>query len=121
VPITEDGAHLNDLWRRAQSFKAPEAPEEVTQELVVEIMRAGPAWWWSSHASLNYAMDEKLPRLTQRVLLLLPAKDQLSALAKRAIPLLSNPSVREFPDFGSGVMQQHADAIAGELRAFFDR
>lgn len=121
VPVTETGSHLDDLWRRARSFKAPEAPEEVTQELVVEIMRAGPAWWWSSHASLNYAMDEKLPRLTQPVLLLLPAKDQLSALAKRAVPLLSNPTVREFPDFGSGVMQQHADAIARELRAFFDR
>ena len=74
-----------------------------------------------ARASWRDAMRINLhSRLTQRVLLLLPAKDQLSALAKRAIPLLSNPTVREFPDFGSGVMQQHADVIARELRAFFD-
>ena len=121
VPATEEGTHLADLWRRAQSFKAPEAPEEVTQELVVEIMRAGPGWWWSSHASLNYPMEEKLQRLTRPVLLLLPAGDSLTVLARRAVPLLPQATVREFPDYGSGVMQQHAGAVARELRSFFDR
>lgn len=121
VPATDEGTHLADLWRRAQSFKAPEAPEEVTQELVVEIMRAGPGWWWSSHASLNYDMEQKLQRLTQPVLLLFPAGDPLTALARRAVPVLPKATVREFPEFGSGVMQQHAGAIAQELRGFFDR
>ena len=66
-------------------------------------------------------MEQKLQRLTQPVLLLFPARDPLTALARRAVPVLPKATVREFPEFGAGVMQQHAGAMAQELRGFFDR
>ncbi|MSO64420.1 MAG: alpha/beta hydrolase [Alphaproteobacteria bacterium] len=121
IPTVADGSHLAAIWKRSMNLKSPLAPLDLTSELFCEAMRGGPlALWWGPEAAVGYDSGAALGKLVQPVLLLLPGKDMLTPLSRRAIPLVKNITVEELPDVGLGTFHAHLDAVVPVIRRFLD-
>ena len=127
---TNDGSHLSWYWRwwREGGFdgSAPRTidyPPALTQEWVTRHLTALPHFWWAYHAVIQYPTAQRLPQITQP-LLLFRTPDDLEEQTEAAIPLLPQQAeLVDAPGF-SDVLQYYAwspeDAaeIANHLRRF---
>jgi pimeloyl-ACP methyl ester carboxylesterase len=120
VPVREDGAHLAEEWRRTLQWRGSGVSLEQLAEGFAEKLHNGPHAWWGASAAMNYPADERLPGVTQPVMVLRP-HDDLWEITPRAKGLLPDAKFVDLPDYGFGLFDVAPDVVAQHTRAFLDR
>jgi pimeloyl-ACP methyl ester carboxylesterase len=119
VPVREDGAHLAEEWQRTLRWRGPGVSLEQLAEGFAEKLHNGPRAWWGASAAMSYRADQRLPLLSQPVLVLRP-KDDLWDVTPRARDLLTNAKFVDLPEYGFGIFDVAPEVVAGHVRAFLD-
>jgi pimeloyl-ACP methyl ester carboxylesterase len=117
APIREDGAHLAAEWQRSLRWRGPGVTLEQLAASFAEKLRNGPQAWWGAHAAVHWPAAERLPRLTQPVLVLRP-RDDLWEATQRARALLRQAAFKDLEDYGFGVFDVAPEVIVREARDF---
>lgn len=119
APVREDGAHLAEEWQHRLRWRGPGVTLEQLAAGFAETLRSGPRAWWGANAAMHYEAAARLPKLTQRVLVLRP-NDDLWEITLRAQLLLPRAQFVDLPEYGLGVFDVAADVVAGHVRPFLD-
>lgn len=97
-----DGTHLASIWTEARDrgegrygdYVNPGAPGadggwpvEIVHSWLLHWLLAGPNWWWATSAVLAYPTPERLPTITQPLVVLRP-QDDIWPQTERAIGFL---------------------------------
>jgi pimeloyl-ACP methyl ester carboxylesterase len=90
VEVQPDGAHLTELWQRRQGFYPPDRPDILTR-FVTDALRAGPNIEEGHRAVSRYRMEDALPKVKARTLLIGASADpyafpELQPMAERLHP-----------------------------------
>jgi len=117
APLREDGAHLMEEWQRTLRWRGPGVGLEQLAASFADKLRNGPKAWWGAAAAMHYAADERLPRITQPVLVLRP-KDDLWDVTPRARPLLPGATFIDLPEQGFGLFDVAPEVVARRVRTF---
>ena len=117
APIREDGAHLAAEWQRSLRWRGPGVTLEQLAAGFAEKLRNGPQAWWGASAAVHWPAAERLPRLTQPVLVLRP-RDDLWEATLRARDLLRQAQFKDLGEYSFGLFDLAPDVIARETRAF---
>lgn len=119
LPLREDGAHLAQEWQRTLQWRGPGATLEQLAARFAEKLRNGPRAWWGASAAMRYPARERLPRISQPVLVLRP-RDDLWDVTPRARELMPDAQWVDLPEQGFGLFDMAPDVVAGHVRAFLD-
>ena len=84
-----------------------------------EKLHNGPLAWWGASAAMHYPARERLPHITQPVLVLRP-HDDLWDVTPRARELLPEAKWVDLPEQGFGLFEVAPELVAGHVRAFLD-
>lgn len=122
VPLSEDGSHLKTRWDLYWKYRGPNMGVDLVQRELAESLRAGEKYSWGHRASFAYNMGERITAVTQPVLVLTAATDDLYRQSLRAPALLQNGKLIDLPAdrFGQGCFDTEADEICKILRDFLD-
>lgn len=122
VPLAEDGSHLKTRWDMYWKYRGPGMGVDLIQRELAESLRAGERYSWGHRASFNYNMSERITAVTQPVLVLTAATDDLYTQSLRAPALLKNGRLIDLPAerFGQGCFDTEAEEICKILRDFLD-
>jgi hypothetical protein len=123
TPPAEDGSHLAEYWSWWRNARPASVDVETVQVWFMDHLRASPNYWWKFVAAYEYPMRERLPKVTQPLLVLAP-HDDMRPMMDEAIALL--PPQAEVIELAHmtqvlGVLTDHAEEIAGHLLTFFAR
>ena len=130
-----DGSHLVVLWNLARDRALgivedrtnPNAPAglagwdtEIISTWLLHHLLAGPNWWWAAQAVAAFPQAERLPTVTQP-LLVLRIQDRLWEETSRAVPLLP-PQAKylELPHLDQECYAVAPDEMNTLLRTFLD-
>ena len=119
LPLREDGAHLAGEWQRTLQWRGPGATLEQLAARFAEKLHNGPLAWWGASAAMHYPAQERLPHITQPVLVLRP-RDDLWDVTPRARELLPEAKWLDLPEQGFGLFEAAPELVAGHVRAFLD-
>jgi pimeloyl-ACP methyl ester carboxylesterase len=119
APLREDGAHLMEEWQRTLRWRGPGVTLPQLADSFADKLRNGPRAWWGASAAMRYAAAERLPAITQPVLVLRP-KDDLWDVTPRARTLLPGARHIDLPEQGFGLFDVAPDVVAGKVRSFLD-
>jgi pimeloyl-ACP methyl ester carboxylesterase len=117
VPIAEDGSHLLQEWQRSLYWRGPGVTVDQLARGFAEKLHNGPNAWWGASAVMQYAAVERLPMISQPVLVLRPHDDLWDATA-RARGLLRNARFVDLPDYGHGLLEVAPEAVEDAIGDF---
>lgn len=117
APLREDGSHLAEEWQRTVRWRGPGVTLEQLAAGFAEKLRNGPQAWWGASAAMRWPAAERLPQVSQPVLVLRPRDDLWEATA-RARDLLPQAQFRDLEEYGFGVFDVAPQVIVRETRAF---
>mgnify|MGYP005849051701 CR=1 FL=1 len=117
VPPREDGAHLVEEWQRTMDWRGPGVTLGQLAAGFAEKLRNGPQAWWGAAAAAHWPAAERLPLVTQPVLVLRP-RDDLWEATLRARDLLPQAQFKDLDDCGFGLFDTAAAVVTRETRAF---
>jgi pimeloyl-ACP methyl ester carboxylesterase len=117
APLREDGSHLAQEWQRTVRWRGPGVTLEQLAAGFAEKLRNGPLAWWGASAAMHWPAADRLPQLSQPVLVLRPRDDLWEATA-RARELLPQAKFKDLEDCGFGVFDAAPQVIVREVRAF---
>lgn len=117
VPSAEDGSHLMTEWRRTLEWRGPGVTLEMLARSFAEKLHNGPNAHWGAAAVMQYAARERLPQITQPVLVLRP-KDDLWEATLRVRELLPRARMADLPAHGHGLFEAAPEAVAEAMREF---
>ena len=117
--VSTDGEHIMTRWRSMVKHLGGHSLTLGEMEFI-EGLRPGPFTWHGHNASFPYPVAEKLPQLTQPVLVL-RAKDDLWGPTGRAQRFIRNGKVVELPEYGREMFQMRHRELAVVVRDFLDR
>ena len=75
--------------------------------------------WWGHNAAFGYPLGEKLPLVSQPILVLNP-EDDLHVQTRRAAGLIGGENIMELPGWGHGFLDVRTEQAASILRDFLD-
>jgi pimeloyl-ACP methyl ester carboxylesterase len=117
-----DGSHLAFYWQWWLDAKPADVDLSWVQANVVEHMKAGREYWRTFEAAVDYPMAERIPQITQPMLVL-AAHDHGGDPMPPVTPLLpEGTEVVDLPhiDNAYGLMRTHLAEISGLVSAFLD-
>jgi pimeloyl-ACP methyl ester carboxylesterase len=117
APASEDGSHMEKLWRRAASAAKRPLPTAIAARRVAAMLYNGPNAWWGMHAAMHYPAQQRLALVTQPVLLLRSA-DEFWESSQRALELLPKARLLDFPGHGAGLCETAPEAVANAVAEF---
>jgi pimeloyl-ACP methyl ester carboxylesterase len=117
--LTLDGSHLVNAWRSLQTYYEVNVPQAIMGRNFTSSLRGGPMSHWGHQAAFAYPLAEKLPRVTQPVLIINP-EDDLVEETRRAPALLTGVRLLELPGRSHGFMDQMTEEFARILADFLD-
>ena len=115
-----DASHLLGWWQHLRRGAPEDYPIELFVRHFAEIQRGGPDSWWGHRAAFRYDLRDKLPRLTQPVLLICAADPQ-GDKSRRSLDYLQDVTLKEFPYRVQGMLDLHTSEVCGTLREFLDQ
>jgi pimeloyl-ACP methyl ester carboxylesterase len=77
VRFKEDGSHLTELWQRRMGFYPKKRPDLLTR-LVIDALKVGERMEEGHRAVSRYTMEEKVPLIKARTLVLAGSEDPFS-------------------------------------------
>ncbi len=120
-PLTpsEDGAHLLGPWRAVMNWRGPGQTLGMIMRSFPDALRGAEHRGWGHLAAFAYSYAERLPQVTQPVLVLNP-RDDLWEYTPRVAPYLANGRVVNLPHWGHGFLDAHTAEAARLVRRFVD-
>jgi len=118
-PMNHDGSHLVARWQRMIPFYGPRVPRGILARNYAEGLRGGPMSWWGHRAAFNYLLAEKIPDVTQPILLINP-DDDLVKETPRALPLAPNIRMHGLDGLGHAWFDIIPDEMGRIFRGFLD-
>lgn len=121
-PPARDGSHLLAAWNWWAGLLPEGIDLSVAQEWFTDHMKAGPNYWWLFVTSADDATAEKLPRITQPLLVMVPHDDGLPQAQAAMKYLPPQTEILDLPHVTNvmGVFTAHVDEIVGHIRRFLD-
>lgn len=119
APMREDGSNLAEEWQRTMRWRGAGVSFEQLAAGFAEKLHNGPRAWWGASAAVNYPAVERLPRITQPVMVLRP-KDDLWDITARAQELMPEAKFVDLPELGFGLFDVAPEVVARHVRAFLD-
>jgi len=119
APLREDGAHLVEEWQRTLRWRDRGVTLQQLAAAFADKLRSGPQAWWGASAAMRWPAQERLPRVSQPVLVLRP-RDDLWEVTPRARPLLPAADFVDLPEHGFGVLETGSGVVAARVRKFLD-
>jgi len=110
-----DGAHLAKLWNQVTGF--PDA--ELRARYFPDHIAAGPRKPWGPRAAFAFRYRDRLPELTQP-LLVLNINNEITEPTRRLAPLIKNGRYVERLDWRHGFLDRAPDEFADLVRSFVD-
>jgi pimeloyl-ACP methyl ester carboxylesterase len=117
--LTEDGRHLLDYWQHIVVQRHPAVSLTLAQQRYNDFAPSFPDGWRAYHALYRYPADDKIPLLTQPVLLLLIHEILLSGTLA-AEPLFQRCERIDLPDLGKNAFDIAPEIIAAAINPFLD-
>ena len=117
--FSEDGSHLQKMWRSTMSVRPEGQSKELAARIVAEKQRAGSRAWWAEAAVFEYDLDGKLAEVQKPALVVRP-KDGLWDDTKAIADELPHAQLVDRPDWGYGIFDANADEIAALVTKFLD-
>ena len=117
--IEEDGSHLVKRWQRLIPFYGPRVPPDIRARNFAEGLRGGPMSWWGHRAAFNYPLGEKMPGVTQPILLINPDDDLVNE-TPRALTLAPDIRMHALDGIGHAWFDIVPDEMGRILRGFLD-
>jgi hypothetical protein len=119
--LPEDGSHILSRWRVVVQNRAPGVSVERAAESFLADIRSLDKVWYASNALFAYPTADRLPRLTQPVLLLAPHEALLENTRAARRDLLPRADLIEMQDVTDDVFDTGSTVFARHLRAWLDR
>lgn len=119
MELEADGSHVLDMWNSTYTHRAPGQTLEMVGVTVAEKQRAGSKEWWGIRALSQYPLEQTLAHITRPVSLIIPG-DSLQKQSAAAAALLQDASVIERPQWGYGIFDTQATAIAALIETMLD-
>ena len=119
--FADDASHLEFAWGWWHGAQPEGYDLEIVQTWLVDHLKAWPNYWWTFVEGIDYPMAERLPQVTQPLLLMVP-HDDIHEQTERAIPLLPEGSeVIDLPHMTKvmEILTTHVEESAGYLKRFF--
>ncbi len=119
-PRAHDGSHLLEAWNWWHGARPPGVSLDVVQGWAIDHLSSYDWFWQTFIEAIDYPLAERLPKLTQPVLAILP-HDDVAEQSQRAIPLLPpHAEVIDAPHMTQvmGVFTAHVDEVVGHMRRF---
>ncbi len=113
----EDGSHLVPEWRRTLETRGSAVPLEIAARSFADKLRNGPSASWGMSAAAQYRCTERLPLITQPVLVLRP-RDDLWEATWRARELLPGARIVDLPDHGQALFEAAPEAVVEAVKDF---
>ena len=120
VQLTRDGSHLAGLWAEHVRWAMPGWTLDHVATQFPDALRRPAISWWGHNAAFNYPLGEKLPDVTQPILVLNP-EDDLHTQTLRAKELIGEGTIKELPGWGHGFLDLHTQAAANIMRSFLNQ
>ena len=115
----DDGSHLTAQWQSFQKFRGPGETAETLMKHFPEAIKTGAHRAWGHAAAFGYKHDGNIDEVKAPVLVLNP-NDEVKELTARVLPHLKNGRLLDLPDWGHGMLDRHATALAHIVRPFLD-
>jgi hypothetical protein len=119
--FADDASHLEFAWGWWHGAQPEGYDLEIVQTWLVDHLKAWPNYWWTFVEGIDYPMAERLPQVTQPLLLMVP-HDDIHEQTARAIPLLpEGAEVIDLPHMTKvmEILTTHVEESAGYLKRFF--
>lgn len=117
--LREDGQHLVAYWRELVRWRGPGQSLQMLMDHFGDHMRGGAHRHWGHRAAFNYSYPQRLPLVTQPILVLNNG-DDLATYTPRAMAYVRNGRLLSRPDWGHGFLDLHIDEFASIVREFVD-
>ncbi|HXQ30336.1 MAG TPA: alpha/beta hydrolase [Steroidobacteraceae bacterium] len=118
-PPTADGSHWLAEWQRRLAGRSPGMSLDQLAAGFADALHNGPNAGWAVRAAYAWAALERLPLLTQPVLVLRP-RDDLWEPTLRAERLLRTARWQDLGEFGAGLFELAPEVVAARVRTFLD-
>lgn len=118
--VEEDGSHFAVIWERFRRWQGetPSWPTELTNERVLDDVRAWPSSAPTYASLFDYEIGERLRQISQPLLVMAP-RDDIWVQTQRGLELLpEHAEVVDMSHLTHEIFAVHADTIAGHLRGF---
>ncbi|MBK6598301.1 MAG: alpha/beta hydrolase [Proteobacteria bacterium] len=119
----EDATRLLNRWYRIVTTREPGVTLQRAQRLFHEDTKALGYWWFAYHAVWNWPVEERLPKITQPVLIVEPHEMLLEDTRRAHQQLLPSATYVELPELRveSRVFETGSPLYAREMRKWLDR
>ena len=115
-----DGSHLRFYWDLLMSIQAEGVGLDEVQGWLVDFLIAAPNYWWMFAGAVDYPMAERLPRVSQPMLVIAPGDDTIvqSRRARQYLPPQAEQVDLPEATVVTSVFSTHVDTVVGLMRAF---
>ncbi len=117
--LQEDGSHLLAPWQNSVRWRGPHRTNDDLMATFPDLIRNRDNNDWAYHANKEFSYAEKLPEVSQPILVLNP-NDDLYPFTLRVAPYLKGGRVIDLPDWGMGFLDYHTVEAAQMIRTFLD-
>jgi pimeloyl-ACP methyl ester carboxylesterase len=117
----EDGTYPMNRWYLIVINRAEGVPLERAARLFLEDMHSLDKSWYAYNAVWNYVPEDRLPRITQPVLVLAPHEILLEESRQAREELLPEAELVELPDVIDDVFDTGPEAISAALIEWLDK
>lgn len=117
VPLDEAGTRFAKLWALTCRHRGPGQTLGMAAAAYAEALRGGEGYEDGHHAAIAYnaVLPERAGAVTQPVTVLNPA-DDAQAVTPRGAALFRGARLEEHPEWGHGLLDAHAEAVAAAVR-----
>jgi len=122
IPLDEAGTRLHTMWERILRFRGPGMTLAMAAASLSDNLLAGEDYEEGHRAAFDHAprYAEQLEQL-QHPLLVMNVADDLFDVSRQADAHLNNAERRDYPQWGNGFLELHAEDAAAEMLRFFDQ
>lgn len=117
--LQEDGSHVLDAWEFWVTDRNEGVSLERGAEHFADQLQSGTTSWWAYHSVFSYAAEERLPLVTQPVMI--PnTHGGLMEHSRAAAALFPNVKLIDMPNLHHGIFDVGVDELAATSREFLD-
>ena len=118
-PYFDDGSYLAGRWRKGLAARGRQSDARFLAQFAESLRAGAEGINRGFQAVFDYDADDRLPRVTQPVLVPVP-DEQLADNSRKAAALIPDADLAEWPDLSGDLFEADAVAVAARVRDFLD-
>ena len=118
--LTEEGSRILGRWAPLVNRRAEGVPLDRAVRMYVEDIHALDKWWYAYDAVWSHVPEDRLPMITQPILVLQPHESLTERTLKARTELIPHADLVELPDIVDDVFDTGPEEIGAALTAWLD-